>query len=85
MSLCLNCNTPPGWRNATEEASKPVGDASAKVYDQAVRAKEVISRSIAEQPLLALLVAGAIGYGIANLIHSDYVSGGLASDTAIVR
>jgi hypothetical protein len=29
-----------------------------------------VSRQTAEQPLLALLVAGAIGYVIAYMIHS---------------
>jgi hypothetical protein len=29
-----------------------------------------VSQNTAEQPLLALLIAGAIGYGIAYMIHA---------------
>jgi ElaB/YqjD/DUF883 family membrane-anchored ribosome-binding protein len=39
------------------------------VYQQGARTGESISRYAAEQPLTALLVAAAIGYGIAYLIH----------------
>jgi ElaB/YqjD/DUF883 family membrane-anchored ribosome-binding protein len=51
------------------KASKQIGDAATKVYRQSVQAREAISRNTAEQPLLALLIAGAIGYGIAYLIQ----------------
>jgi ElaB/YqjD/DUF883 family membrane-anchored ribosome-binding protein len=50
-------------QDAATEVSKQVGDAGAKAADY-------VSRSTAEQPLLALLIAGAIGYGIAYLIHT---------------
>jgi ElaB/YqjD/DUF883 family membrane-anchored ribosome-binding protein len=39
------------------------------VYDQSSRAKGYVSRYAAEQPLGALLIAGAVGYGLAYLIH----------------
>jgi ElaB/YqjD/DUF883 family membrane-anchored ribosome-binding protein len=57
-------------RDAAIETSKQVSDAAAKTYAQGSQAAEYVSRQTADQPLLALLVAGAIGYGIAYMIHS---------------
>jgi ElaB/YqjD/DUF883 family membrane-anchored ribosome-binding protein len=57
-------------RDAAIETSQQVGDAAAKTYAQGSQAAEYLSRQTAEQPLLALLVAGAIGYAIAYMIHS---------------
>ena len=54
---------------AAVEAGKQAGAAASEVYRQGVRATEVMSRNTAEQPLLALLIAGAVGYGIAYMIH----------------
>jgi ElaB/YqjD/DUF883 family membrane-anchored ribosome-binding protein len=54
-------------QDAATEVSKQVGDAGAKA---GAKAADYVSRKTAEQPLLALLVAGAIGYGIAYLIHA---------------
>jgi ElaB/YqjD/DUF883 family membrane-anchored ribosome-binding protein len=54
---------------AAIEAGKQVGDAATQAYQQTVRAGEYVSRNTAEQPLLALLIAGAVGYGIAYMIH----------------
>jgi hypothetical protein len=52
---------------AATEASKQLGDAGAKAGAQAA---DYVSRKTAEQPLLALLVAGAIGYALAYIIHA---------------
>jgi hypothetical protein len=57
-------------RDAAIETGKQVTDAAAKTYAQGSQAAEFVSRQTAEQPLLALLVAGAIGYLIAYMIHS---------------
>jgi hypothetical protein len=57
-------------QGAAIETSKQVSDAAAKTYDQGAQASEYVSRNTAEQPLLALLIAGAIGYGIAYMIHA---------------
>ena len=57
-------------RDAAIETAKQVGDAAATTYRQGVRAGEYVSQNTAEQPLLALLIAGAIGYGIAYMIHA---------------
>jgi hypothetical protein len=56
-------------QGAAIEAGKQVGDAATKTYRQGARAGEYVSRNTAEQPLLALLIAGAVGYGIAYMIH----------------
>ena len=52
-------------RDVTNHASQT----ATAVYQQGARAGGSISRYAAEQPLTALLVAGAVGYGIAYLIH----------------
>ena len=55
--------------NAVHGAAHDVGQAATTVYQQSARAGESVSRYAAEQPLTALLVAAAIGYGLAYLIH----------------
>jgi hypothetical protein len=57
-------------RDAAIETANQVGDAATKTYRQGLRASEYVSQNTAEQPLLALLIAGAIGYGIAYMIHA---------------
>ena len=57
-------------RDAAVETAKQVGDAATKTYRQGVRAGEYVSQNTAEQPLLALLVAGAIGFGVAYMIYA---------------
>jgi len=52
------------------EAGKRVGAAATETYRQGARAGEYVSRNTAEQPFLALLIAGMIGYGIAYLVHA---------------
>lgn len=67
-------------REAAVETSKQASEASAKVYQQAsdaagkvyqqgAQAVDYVSRTTADQPLTALLIAGAIGYVVAYLIH----------------
>jgi ElaB/YqjD/DUF883 family membrane-anchored ribosome-binding protein len=59
--------------DAIQGAARDVGNqasqAATTVYQQGARAGGSVSRYAAEQPLTALLIAGAIGYGIAYLIH----------------
>jgi vacuolar-type H+-ATPase subunit H len=57
-------------RDAATEASKQAANAAGKAYEQGTQAADYVSRSTVQQPLLALLVAGAIGYAIAYMIHS---------------
>jgi hypothetical protein len=53
-------------QGAASETVRQVRDAAAK----GAQAADYLSRNTAEQPLLALLLAGAVGYAIAYLIHS---------------
>ena len=59
--------------DAVQGAARQVGNqasqAAAKVYEQGTWAGGHITRFTVEQPLTALLMAAAIGYGIAYLIH----------------
>ena len=59
--------------DAVQGAARQVGSqasqAASKVYDQGAWAGGHITRFTAEQPLTALLIAAAIGYGIAYLVH----------------
>jgi len=56
-------------RDAAIETANRVSDAATTTYRQGVRASEYVSQNTAEQPLPALLIAGAFGYGIAYMIH----------------
>jgi ElaB/YqjD/DUF883 family membrane-anchored ribosome-binding protein len=51
------------------DAGKKVSDIAADTYKQGVKAGDYLSQRTAEQPLLALLLAAAVGYGIAYLVH----------------
>ena len=50
------------------ETARQIGDAAAATYRQGLRASQFASKNTAEQPLLALLIAGAIGFSIAYLL-----------------
>ncbi|MFZ3235527.1 MAG: hypothetical protein WA417_07135 [Stellaceae bacterium] len=56
-------------RDAAVETSKQVSDAASKTYAQGAQAAEYVSRNTAEQPWVALMLAAAVGYGIAYMIH----------------
>jgi ElaB/YqjD/DUF883 family membrane-anchored ribosome-binding protein len=59
--------------DAIQGAARDVGNqasrAASAVYEQGTRAGGSVTRYTAEQPLTALLIAAAIGYGIVYLIH----------------
>ena len=55
-------------RRAREQAAI-AGDA---LYQQGTRAGEYLTRNVNEYPLAALLIAGAVGYGLAYLIHARW-------------
>ena len=59
--------------DAIQGVAKDLGNqasqAATAVYERGAAAKGYVSRYAAEQPLSALLIAGAIGYGIAYLVH----------------
>jgi ElaB/YqjD/DUF883 family membrane-anchored ribosome-binding protein len=56
-------------QGAAREVGSKVEQAATTAYQQGARAGGYVSRYAAEQPLAALLIAGAIGYGLAYLIH----------------
>ena len=55
------------------EVIQGVGNQASQVasnlYEQGAQAREQVGRYVPEQPLTALLIAAAIGYGLAYLIH----------------
>jgi len=59
--------------DAIQGAARDVGNQATRaantVYEQGARAGGSVTRYTVEQPLTALLIAAAIGYGIACLIH----------------
>jgi|ERR1700756_4325465 ElaB/YqjD/DUF883 family membrane-anchored ribosome-binding protein len=56
-------------QGAARDVANQASQAASAVYQQGARAGGSVSRYAAEQPLTALLVAAAIGYGVAYLIH----------------
>jgi hypothetical protein len=58
-------------RHTVIETSKQVSNVVAEACQQGTQAADYLSRRTTEQPLLALLLAGAIGYGIAYLVHAQ--------------
>jgi len=56
-------------QGVARDIGNQAGQAATTVYQQGARAGGYVSRYAAEQPLMALLLAGAIGYGLAYLIH----------------
>ena len=57
-------------QGAASETVRQVRDAAANTYSQGAQAADYLSRNTAEQPLLAILLAGVVGYAIAYMIHS---------------
>jgi ElaB/YqjD/DUF883 family membrane-anchored ribosome-binding protein len=56
-------------QNLANRAGEQAGPAVQAVYDQGARAGEYMTRNIHEYPATALLIAAAVGYGLAYLIH----------------
>lgn len=56
-------------RDAATKVGNQASDAASTAYQQGSRAADYVSRNTAEQPFLALLIAGAIGYAVASFIH----------------
>jgi ElaB/YqjD/DUF883 family membrane-anchored ribosome-binding protein len=56
-------------QGAAREAGNQATQAATNLYQRSSRAGDFITQYAAEQPVTALLVAGAIGYGLAYLIH----------------
>jgi ElaB/YqjD/DUF883 family membrane-anchored ribosome-binding protein len=58
-------------QGVAREVGNKVDQAASTAYQQSARAGGHVSRYAEEQPLTALLIAGAIGYGLAYLIHRN--------------
>ena len=58
-------------QGVAREVGNKVDQAATTAYQQGTRAGGYVSQYAAEQPLAALLIAGAIGYGLAYLIHRN--------------
>ena len=58
-------------QGVAREVGNKVDQAATTAYQQGARAGGYVSQYAAEQPLTALLIAGAIGYGLAYLIHRN--------------
>ena len=56
-------------QGAAIAAGKTLSDAATEAHSQGVKAGEYLRHGTAEQPLRALLLAGAVGYAIAYLVH----------------
>lgn len=56
-------------QNVAPWAADQAKQAASGLYDQGSRAGESLRQYVGEQPLTALLLAGAIGYMLAYLIH----------------
>jgi ElaB/YqjD/DUF883 family membrane-anchored ribosome-binding protein len=56
-------------RDVAIETGNKVSDVATETRKQGMKAGDYLSQSTAEQPLLALLLAAAVGYGIAYLVH----------------
>jgi ElaB/YqjD/DUF883 family membrane-anchored ribosome-binding protein len=56
-------------QDAARDVANQASQTATAIYQQGARAGGSVGRYAAEQPLTALLVAAAIGYGIAYLIH----------------
>jgi hypothetical protein len=56
-------------QGAARQAGNQATRAATNLYQQGSRAGDFITQYAVEQPVVALLVAGAIGYGLAYLIH----------------
>jgi ElaB/YqjD/DUF883 family membrane-anchored ribosome-binding protein len=54
---------------AAAEAAKQISDAADTTYRQGMQAGRHVGRKTAEQPFVALLIAGAIGFLIARMLH----------------
>src|SRR5262245_57489501 len=63
-------------RTAAASAQDLARRAGEQTYEQGQRAGEYLTRNVNEYPLAALMVAGAIGYGIAYLVHSNWQNQG---------
>jgi hypothetical protein len=56
-------------QTAAAEVAWQISDAAATAYRQGLQASRYVSRNTAEQPFVALMIAGAIGFSIAYMLY----------------
>ena len=56
-------------QDAAQKAGAQASDMGERLYDRGRRAGEFVVRTVEQQPLAAVLIAAALGYGIAYLVH----------------
>jgi ElaB/YqjD/DUF883 family membrane-anchored ribosome-binding protein len=56
-------------QDLANRAREQAGPAAQAVYDQGARAGQYVARNVHEYPATALLIAAAVGYGLAYLLH----------------
>lgn len=56
-------------QDLAHRAREQAGPAAHAVYDQGARAGQYVTRNLHDYPATALLIAAAIGYGLAWLVH----------------
>jgi ElaB/YqjD/DUF883 family membrane-anchored ribosome-binding protein len=58
-------------QDMARQAAQQAGAAAESVYNQSLEAREMLERAVVQNPLLSLLVAGAVGYGLACLVKMN--------------
>jgi ElaB/YqjD/DUF883 family membrane-anchored ribosome-binding protein len=56
-------------QDLANRAREQAGPAAQAVYDQGARAGQYVTRNVHEYPATTLLIAAAVGYGLAYLVH----------------
>jgi ElaB/YqjD/DUF883 family membrane-anchored ribosome-binding protein len=70
-------NTATGTaQDLARKAREQTSAATDTLVQQGTQAGQYLTRNVNEYPLTALLIAGAIGYGLGYLIHSGWTSEG---------
>jgi uncharacterized protein YjbJ (UPF0337 family)/ElaB/YqjD/DUF883 family membrane-anchored ribosome-binding protein len=62
-------NTVSVVQDAVQKSGAQASDVGVRLYDEGRRAGQSIGRAVEEQPLAAVFVAAALGYGTAYLVH----------------
>ena len=54
-----------------KQAAQQAGAAAQTAYNRTLDARQTVEQAVVENPLLSLLVAGAVGYGLACLVKMN--------------
>jgi len=56
-------------QDAAQTTAARASDIGGRLYDEGRRAQKSFGRIVAEEPVATVLVAAAVGYGVAYLLH----------------